>query len=344
MGVYIYPTDQAWFDHLSVLHSDDVNFWRPGLGSNVLKALPVGGILLFRLKGRINKIAGGGVFVDSLRIPIYLAWQAFGQANGTPTFEKFKHAIETYRKTPVGNDDEVVCIMLKSPFFLPPESWREIPFDYDVTAQQGKYFPLTTITGSSLFEWAQSHLAQIEYFQYESAPLVETKKESTKRLILSNYRVGQGSFRVLVSEAYERRCAITGERTLPVLDAAHIVPDSCGGEMCVTNGVLLRTDLHRLFDAGYLTITPRGTLRVSVQLRHDWQNGRVYYDMEGTQLRMPGIEPWQPNSEALTWHNDIKFKRLVCTTRMYAQMPALRRKGHPWVAPVKAGLPCAGHY
>jgi putative restriction endonuclease len=37
-------------------------------------------------------------------------------------------------------------------------------------------------------------------------------------------RLGQGAFRLLVTDAYQRRCAVTGERTLPVLDAAHIRP------------------------------------------------------------------------------------------------------------------------
>ena len=38
-------------------------------------------------------------------------------------------------------------------------------------------------------------------------------------------RLGHGAFRLLVTDAYQRRCAVTGERTLPVLDAAHIRPE-----------------------------------------------------------------------------------------------------------------------
>ena len=64
-------------------------------------------------------------------------------------------------------------------------------------------------------------------------------------------RLGQGSFRVLVREAYERRCAITGERTLPVLDTAHIMPYSVCQRHELSNGLLMRSDLHRLFDGGY---------------------------------------------------------------------------------------------
>lgn len=61
-------------------------------------------------------------------------------------------------------------------------------------------------------------------------------------------RLGQGAFRASVTSVYQHRCALTGERTLPILDAAHIRPYDQGGEHEVTNGLLLRTDIHRLFD------------------------------------------------------------------------------------------------
>jgi putative restriction endonuclease len=35
-------------------------------------------------------------------------------------------------------------------------------------------------------------------------------------------RLGQGAFRLTITDSYERRCAVTGEKTLPILDAAHI--------------------------------------------------------------------------------------------------------------------------
>jgi putative restriction endonuclease len=57
----------------------------------------------------------------------------------------------------------------------------------------------------------------------------EGKAEAPPRFgaeYLTRARLGQGAFRVLVTEAYDRRCAVTGERTLPVLEAAHIKPYS----------------------------------------------------------------------------------------------------------------------
>ena len=63
-------------------------------------------------------------------------------------------------------------------------------------------------------------------------------------------RLGQGGFRILVTDTYRRRCAVTGERTLPALDAAHIRPFADGGAHEASNGILLRRDIHGLFDAG----------------------------------------------------------------------------------------------
>ena len=71
---------------------------------------------------------------------------------------------------------------------------------------------------------------------------------------LTRARIGQGAFRVLVTDAYQRRCAISGERTLPVLQASHIRPYSDEGPHHVANGILLRSDLHTLFDRGYITV------------------------------------------------------------------------------------------
>ena len=64
-------------------------------------------------------------------------------------------------------------------------------------------------------------------------------------------RLGQGSFRVLVTDVYQRRCSVIQERTLPVLDAVHIKPFGKSGPHSVNNGVLFRSDIHKLLDAGY---------------------------------------------------------------------------------------------
>jgi putative restriction endonuclease len=78
---------------------------------------------------------------------------------------------------------------------------------------------------------------------------------------------------VVVTDAYRRRCAITDESTLPVLEAAHIRPFAKSGVNEVSNGILLRSDFHKLFDAGLVTVTPELRVEVSAQIKEQWFNG-----------------------------------------------------------------------
>ena len=118
-------------------------------------------------------------------------------------------------------------------------------------------------------------------------------------------RLGQGAFRVLVTEAYNRRCAFTGERTLPVLNAAHIKPYSQNGPHVVNNGLLLREDLHTLFDRGYMTMTEDYRIEVSKRIKEDYGNGREYYKMHGNNLPvLPRNKLELPAKEYIRWHNE----------------------------------------
>jgi putative restriction endonuclease len=110
---------------------------------------------------------------------------------------------------------------------------------------------------------------------------------------------------VLVTEAYQRCCAITGERTLPVLEAAHIKPYAEQGPHRLANGLLLRSDLHTLFDAGYITVTDELHVEVSRRIREEFENGREYYKHHGGPLTViPGSESDRPSREFLRWHNE----------------------------------------
>ena len=102
-------------------------------------------------------------------------------------------------------------------------------------------------------------------------------------------------------------CALTGEHSLPALDAAHIKPFASGGPNTPSNGLLLRADLHRLFDWGYITITPQLKIKVSARLREEYQNGRTYYPLDGADLRRPIVPAALPDPELLDWHNAEVF-------------------------------------
>ena len=113
----------------------------------------------------------------------------------------------------------------------------------------------------------------------------------------------------MVTDAYERRCAITGERVLPVLEAAHIRPYAQGGEHRTDNGLLLRSDLHTLFDRGYLTVAPDLRVEISPRIREEFDNGRDYYALQGRSIRAPGRAADRPAIERLRWHNEELFLR-----------------------------------
>ncbi len=120
-------------------------------------------------------------------------------------------------------------------------------------------------------------------------------------------RLGQGIFRVKVFDAYGRACAVTREHSLPVLEAAHIKPFASGGEHAVSNGLSLRSDLHRLFDRGYVTIDEEERFVVGRRLRDDFENGRSYYGLHGQELAVPSEAAMRPSSTAIGWHRDQVF-------------------------------------
>lgn len=310
MKIYVYPTDSEWFDYLSDRpHTDEVNFWRPG-GKQAFTQLAPGELLLFKRKGKLNRIAGGGVFLQFGMQSIADAWKAFGDKNGRPDFQQFRVALAKH-----GEDDPdrpIGCVVLINPVFLPREDWIETPADFPMSSPQGTAYDATKGTGRRLYEWASTVLFSASARRVAEAPetseYAPTLGAMWSEPVLARRRLGQGGFKVVVSEIYQRRCAISGERTMPVLEAAHIRPVSEGGQHMLPNGLLLRVDIHTLFDAGYIGITPDYRVRVSRHLKGNWSNGRIYYAHDGQELRLPHAAAARPSKELLEWHSDTVFK------------------------------------
>jgi putative restriction endonuclease len=304
MKLWIGVTDNDWFRFLRSLSGvEEVNFWQPG-GKTTFKALKPGGLFLFKLHYPENFIVGGGFFVHFTRLPYTLAWEAFGQMNGTRTEEDMRRRIEKYRRAPVDLNSQIGCILLRQPFFFDESQWIPAPEEFRPNIVQGKTFEADSQTAQVL--WAQvSERLQASRIRDEIAePRVMYGDP-----ILVRPRLGQGTFRVLVTDNYERRCAVTGEKALPVLDAAHILPVGQGGQHQVDNGLLLRTDVHRLFDKGYVTVTADGRFLVSRRLKDDFDNGEPYMPFHGERIWVPGDPAKQPSRETLEWHADAVFLR-----------------------------------
>ncbi len=81
-------------------------------------------------------------------------------------------------------------------------------------------------------------------------------KKSRKRNLTSAFQREQAKFRSALLASDRERCVLTGEKTLDALEAAHIISVKDGGNEVLENGILLRADLHRLYDAGKFLIDP----------------------------------------------------------------------------------------
>jgi hypothetical protein len=88
------------------------------------------------------------------------------------------------------------------------------------------------------------------------------------------------------------------EHTLPALEAAHIKPFEENGPNAVYNGLLLRSDVHRLFDRGYMTVTPELRIEVSRRIREEFENGRYYYPFHWNKIsHLPRNQADWPSSD-----------------------------------------------
>lgn len=302
MNAYIGVTDWDWFDLLRRQNDlEEVNFWQPG-GSRMFRVLKPGELFLFKLHSPRNFIVGGGIFAHSSLLPINLAWDSFGIANGATSLTQMRARVAKYRRQHDDrrNDYTIGCIILEAPFFLSEEQWVPVPADWKPNIVQGRTYDLTKEPGASLH-------AQLQLTAMPDQALVSSMPRYGSP-VLSLPRLGQGSFRVMVTDAYERRCAITAERTLPALEAAHIKPFSQGGEHLVNNGLLLRRDLHALFDQGYVTITPSLICEVSKRIREEFENGRDYYRLHGREVREPHAPYMKPSRAYLRWHNEDVYR------------------------------------
>jgi putative restriction endonuclease len=296
-------TDGDWFDHLRVKPElAELNFWSPS-AKNFL-ALQPGELFLFKLHAPRNFIVGGGVFAYANSLPCSLAWEAFGETNGANSLVEMRTRITKYRRA--GPDDRtdfaIGCRILTQPFFLPEQRWIPVPESWASNIVSFKGYSTADADGLMLWNAVQNSLAD--------SPLLGFAEEQARygEPMLVRPRLGQGAFRILVTDSYQRRCAVSGERTLPALDAAHIRPYSEGGAHEASNGVLLRRDIHSLFDAGYVTISPEMKFEVSRRIREEFENGRQYYALHGQTVAQPNDPKRQLARPSLVWHNENCYR------------------------------------
>jgi putative restriction endonuclease len=298
LSAYLGITDNDWFDYLRRNNvTDEVNFWIPSAPAH--RHIEPGSLWLLKLKSPRDCIAGVGVFMHYSVLPLQMAWDAFGVHNGVPTVDAFRNAILRYQPSQTGLwNINVGCAILDQVTYLPRELW--VPC-HTGSLMSGKYM-------SSSDDQGVVHQVVQNLQLTPNTPRVRDRPfyspEYTPQYALTEVRQGQGTFRICVTDAYHRQCAVSHEHSLPVLEAAHIVEWSDTHTNDVTNGILLRADIHKLFDAGYVTIDPNDhRFVVSKRLKEDYDNGKEYYQLHGLPILLPDDKGEWPSQVALRQHN-----------------------------------------
>jgi putative restriction endonuclease len=324
MRGFVANTDYDWFTFLRGIEPpiDDVNFWKPG-SETAFRALQPGEPLFFKLKAPRNVIAGFGYFVHFSTLPVSMVWQEYQQANGAPSYADMRERLLRIRQrfdisTDPKQDFWIGCILVNQPVFFDDHEFVRIPDDFSGPIVQGKRYDLTSGEGERIWyecmaraarrpEWIGPYAGSTEPLGVEmiaDAPLRSGYGEPA----LIRPRLGQRSFRIAVLDSYGRRCAVTNEKTLPALEAAHIRDYRDVQEHSLTNGILFRADIHKLFDAGYVTVTPDYHFEVSRRIKEEFENGRDYYALHGSVIRLPKKAADTPAAEALFWHNEQRYQ------------------------------------
>lgn len=129
------------------------------------------------------------------------------------------------------------------------------------------------------------------------------ERESVLRSIA--VRRGQPAFRDALLQQYEGRCAFSGWDVVSSLEAAHVVPYANNGGSKVTNGLLLRGDLHTLFDLHLITVDPDSRTVVVAQ---ELQMTKAA-ELHGRPLAWPLDAKAAPPREVLARHHALAMAK-----------------------------------
>lgn len=305
MKGYIGHTDRGWWEFLRARpYLNEVNFWRPG-GGRSFSAIEPGEPFFFRLKSPVNRIGGFGMFSRNATLPVWRVWEVFGTANGAETTELLLDRLARLARRNVSQADTVGCVAVTDVIFFEPDDWVEVPSGFQPQNLSGSVIDLGQGEGERLLSECLDRAASRPTAPaWASAARDQLRQGHEPRLRTT---LGSGSFRLAVLDAYDGACAVTGEHSLPAIEAGAIRPNAEGGRNELSNGLPLRRDLHRLFELGYVSVGRDQRLLVSPRLRAEFSNGHTYYGMEGQRLLDPRDPAAAPALDALEWHSDVVF-------------------------------------
>jgi putative restriction endonuclease len=241
------------------------------------------------------------LFVRYEDTPASVAWARYGEANGVRSLHELVGRTRHYagrhstdfdvRETEpmVGN-----IILSDGQFFDKKDYFtaEDAAISFPRTVVKQKYFPDLTVLSSG-----RGELYGDGAFSLVGETPTDYEKGRRKA------RPGQAHFRSDVLRAYGRCCAVTGEGVPELLEAGHIEPYVDGRSDHLQNGICLRVDLHRLFDAGLIAMDDSGQLLVSSML-----GNTSYAGLAGLTVRQPNASGARPSPAALERHRAMVFR------------------------------------
>jgi putative restriction endonuclease len=275
-------TERAWVERVAALAPDDANLWRPH--QRRFRALEPGEPYLLKLHAPWNAIVGAGRFVAAERLPLSLAWLAFGAANGVDDPAEFRRRVARAHPEPTAVDPVLSCVVLDRPAILDEDDWVAAPDDWRPSVAHGKLY--RGDAARTLWDQVRERLGA----RWSPTP--------------PDGELGPGRFRLAVADAYGHRCAVTGEGSLAALDVVQLSQPSRGGPNRVENGLLLRADLARLFEHGLLCVEPDGfVVRLHASVRGAARGPTAYAPLDGRPLQVvPERFDLLPSRELLADH------------------------------------------
>ncbi|WP_106584684.1 HNH endonuclease [Murinocardiopsis flavida] len=311
MKAYVGVTDSSWYEFLAARPElDEINFWRPS-AKTAFRVLRPGEPFYFKSHHPHNQLIGGAVYAGFARLRVSEAWEIYAEGNGQPSLDAMRERIGGYRGDPIAEDDPVIgCVLLHSPRFLPQGTHFGPPPEFAPSIVQGKGYDLEPGPHTEFF----LRFADVLFGAGGNVNVeADTRTWHRPGRMFGEpaprpRRLGQSAFKGVVLDAYDGRCAVTGSRVRPTLQAAHIRPVTSEGEHRLDNGILFRSDVHTLFDRGYLGIDADYRVVVSGRLSTEFGESAEFEELNGKPIGLPERRVDRPGHDFLDWHRAHVFR------------------------------------
>lgn len=315
MSGYIINTDPHWFAYIFSRGIRNPVFWRKKAENPNHAAVVPGNQIFFRVtKTNPPVIRGSGVISAVGLYTLTEAFGAFDQRLGYPSMSEMISASATWTSgVRLQPDTRMFCIQVSDFQIL-----QDIRTDTELARLGITFVHQNVVTGKELDEAQTSALlnlardranrsvnslvslisnnAAAEAVDEFNPQNVRDAREKIARLVAK--RQGQPEFRRKLLKAYGSKCAMSGCDAPAALEAAHIIPYLGPQTNHISNGLLLRADLHTLFDLGLLAIDS-DTMTVVV---HPSLLRTEYERLAGRPVSLPTKRENRPNREALDIH------------------------------------------